>query len=282
MGAGCENMTAIRIQKLLSEAGVASRRAVEQMVLDGRIAVNGRVVDELPCFVDPEVDRVVADGRRVRLGRAPARRIYFLLNKPRGVVCTQSDPQGRPKAVDLVPAMSGSRVYCVGRLDVDSTGLILLTNDGELTQYLTHPRYGVPKTYVVEIDGLLTGEQIAAFKRGVYLDGKRTGGAALKVLRKSPRRSLLEITLTEGRNRELRRALLQFGAKVNRLKRVSIGPVTDRGLKIGNFRELRPSELTALRKSGSPHPDRRGGPAKRAKRKARPPAKPKRNPRGDR
>jgi 23S rRNA pseudouridine2605 synthase len=243
-------MAKVRIQKLLSEAGVASRRAVEEMILEGRITVNGSVVADLPCFVDPRTDRIQVDGRVVR---RPSRgqAVYLLLNKPRGVVCTQSDPAGRPRAVDLVGQIPGGRVYCVGRLDVDSTGLILLTNDGELTHYLTHPRYGVPKTYVVEIDGRLSGEQIAALKRGVYLDGKRTGGASVRVLRKSHQRSLLEITLHEGRNREIRRVLLTFGVRVKRLKRVAIGPVSDRGLKIGRFRPLRPGEVARLKRSGS-------------------------------
>ena len=241
-------MTKIRIQKLLSETGVASRRAIEEMVLEGRITVNSSPVTDLPCFVDPETDSIRVDGRIVR--KRPGERLYFLLNKPRGVVCTQSDPSGRPKAVDMVPEIPGGRVYCVGRLDVDSTGLILLTNDGALTQYLTHPRHGVPKQYVVEIDCVLTAEQIAQFKSGMYVGGKRTGGAAIKVLRKSREHSLIEVTLTEGRNREIRRILLQFGAKVKRLKRVGIGPITDRGLKIGNFRVLRPVEVAKLQRCG--------------------------------
>jgi len=252
-------MAKMRIHKFLSEAGVASRRAAEEMILEGRVSVNGACVTEVPCFVDPDTDRIVADGRRVRKPQVSG--IYFLLNKPRGVVCTQSDPQGRPRAADLVPEVPGVRVYCVGRLDVDSTGVLLLTNDGEMTQYLTHPRYGAPKTYVVEIDGMLTGEQIDRLKHGVHLDGRRTGGAAVRVLRKGLHRSLLEVTLTEGRNREIRRVLLKFGVKVKRLKRVAIGPVTDRGLKIGHFRALRPAEIRKLKRCGNA-PHRKGRPAK--------------------
>jgi 23S rRNA pseudouridine2605 synthase len=248
-------MAKVRIQKVLSEAGLASRRAVEQMVREGRVSVNGSIMTDLPCFVDPAADRIRVDGRIVR--KRPGERVYFLLNKPRGVLCTQSDPRGRRRAVDLVPEIPGGRVYCVGRLDADSTGLLLLTNDGELTQYLTHPRYGAPKTYVAEIDGLLTGEQIARLKSGVYLDGRRTGGAGVKVLRKSPTRSLIEVTLTEGRNREIRRILLGFGVKVRRLKRVAIGPITDRGLKVGSFRALRGREVARLRRCGRQPLERR-------------------------
>ena len=248
-------MPKIRIQKVLSEAGLASRRAAEQMVLEGRISVNGSTVTDLPCFVDPAADKIRLDGRIV--AKRPAGRVYFLLNKPRGVLCTQSDPRGRRRAVDLVPEIPGRRVYCVGRLDADSTGLLLLTDDGELTQYLTHPRYGVPKTYVVRIDGVLTGEQISRLKSGVFLDGERTGGAGLKVLRKSPTQSLIEVTLTEGRNREIRRILLGFGVKVRRLKRVAIGPITDRGLKVGSFRALRAVEVARLRRCGRQPLERR-------------------------
>ena len=261
-------MAKTRIQKVLSEAAVASRRAIEQMVLEGRISVNGQTVTKLPCFVDAAADRILVDGRIVR--KRPAQKMYFLVNKPRGVLCTQSDPQGRPRAVDLVPEMPGARVYCVGRLDADSTGLLLLTNDGELTEYLTHPRYGVPKTYVVEINGALSADQIARFKSGVFVGGKPTSRAAVTVLRKSPTRSLLEVTLTEGRNREIRRILLKLGVKVKRLKRVAIGPITDRGLKIGSVRVLRAVEVARLRRCGERPLGKAPTPAGRKRATARP------------
>ena len=237
-------MTKQRIQKVLAEAGLASRRAVEEMILEGRIVVNGRPVAELPCFVDPGADEVRVDGRRFRLGRA-ARRVYYLLNKPRGVVCTQSDPQNRARAVDLL-GEAHARVYCVGRLDVETTGLIVLTNDGELTQKLTHPSGEVIKTYVVQIDGRISGEEMDQLKAGVYLDGKRTRGVRVKVLRRSPTQSLLEIKLGEGRNREIRRVLARLGHRVRRLKRTAIGQVTDHGLKIGNWRVLSAKEVRQL------------------------------------
>ena len=238
----------MRIQKALAAEGIASRRAIEEMILEGRVTVNGERIDRLPCFVDLSEDDVRVDGKAVRRGRQ-TRKVYFLLNKPRGVVCTQRDPQGRPRAVDLLPAMA-ERVYPVGRLDVDSTGLILLTNDGELTEHLTHPRYGVVKTYVVAIAGRIDSGRAAALRKGLYLDGRRTQGAGIKILQRGPQRSLLEITLREGRNREIRRMLARLGHNVRRLKRVAIGPVTDRGLRIGNFRALRPAEVTRLRRSG--------------------------------
>ncbi len=131
-----------RLQKVMASAGVASRRQCEELILEGAVQVNGRVMDELPAFVDPDVDVITVNGKRLR----EPQRVYFLLNKPKGVICTSSDPQGRPSAVDLVPARE--RVFCVGRLDADTTGLIVLTNDPELTNLLTHPKYKVPKTYV--------------------------------------------------------------------------------------------------------------------------------------
>ena len=241
-----------RIQKVLSRYGVASRRAIEEMVAEGRISLNGRRVDRLPCFVDPEIDEIRLDGQTLRL--APDRRkVYYLLNKPRGVVCTQADPAGRHRAVDLVPHPAG-RIYCVGRLDKESTGLIILTNDGQLTEYLTHPKHGVMKTYVVDADGSVTGDQIEKLRKGVHIDGKRTQGVWIKVLRRRIKTTSLEIRLTEGRNREIRRMLARLGNKVRRLKRTAIGPLTDHGLKTGNYRVLTPREVARLRTCGRPSP----------------------------
>ena len=237
-----------RIQKVLAGFGLASRRAVEEMVAEGRISVNGKKIGRLPCFVDPETDEVRLDGQTLRIG-LDRQKVYYLLNKPRGVVCTQQDPSGRPRAVDLVPQPAG-RVYCVGRLDMESTGLIILTNDGSLTEYLTHPRYGVMKSYVVEVDGRVTGEQIETLRKGVYIDGKRTRPMRIKILRRRMKTTSLEIGLTEGRNREIRRMLARLGNKVTRLKRTAIGPLTDRGVKIGGYRTLAAREVARLRTCG--------------------------------
>ncbi|MDY7010473.1 MAG: pseudouridine synthase [Planctomycetota bacterium] len=253
-------MEKTRIQKVLSAAGVAPRRALEQMVLDGRISVNGRIVSALPCFVT-DGDEICIDGQVVA-GR-PEKKIYILLNKPRGVICTQRDETGRnrPRAVDLVD-WTGRRLYCVGRLDADSTGLIILTNDGELTNRLTHPRYGVMKTYIAHVAGRVTGKDIASLRRGIFLGPQKTSSGApkrrsqtsparvsVKMVRRGATESLLELRISEGRNRQVRRMLARLGHKVYRLHRSAIGPIIDRGLKIGRFRRLKLSEISALRKS---------------------------------
>jgi len=238
----------VRIQKLLSELGLASRRAVEEMVLEGRISVNGRTRTKLPVLVYPGADEIRLDGMAV--DTTPPDKVYYLLNKPAGTICTRQDPAGRRRAIDLVREAPRG-VNCVGRLDMDSTGLIVLTNDGELTQHLTHPRHGIPKTYVVEITGRLDEKQMALLKAPAYLDGRKTAGLKVRSLRRGHDRSVLEITLREGRNREIRRLLARLGHKVFRLKRTAIGPITDRGVKVGNYRTLKRAEVAALFKTAS-------------------------------
>jgi len=238
----------VRIQKLLSELGIASRRAVEEMVLEGRISVNGRTRTKLPVLIHPGADEIRLDGMAV--DTTPPDKVYYLLNKPAGTVCTQQDPAGRRRAIDLVREAPRG-VHCVGRLDMDSTGLIVLTNDGELTQRLTHPRHGISKTYVVEIAGRLNEKQMASLKAPAYLDGRKTTGLKVKSLRRGHDRSVLEITLREGRNREIRRLLARLGHKVFRLKRTAIGPITDRGVKVGNYRTLNRTEVATLLKTVS-------------------------------
>lgn len=238
-------MTKVRIHKYLADIGVASRRAIEEMILEGRITVNSQAIRKLPCFVTIGEDQIRVDGRLIKAKHS--NKVYFLLNKPRGVVCTASDPRGRPKAVDLIPK-TGHRIYCVGRLDEDSTGIIVMTNDGELTQKLTHPSYEVPKTYVVEVEGRIEHDGLQKLQRGIYLDGSRTKSARVRVLKKGFTQSMLEIQLSEGRNREIRRLLSRLGHEVKRLKRTAIGRITDRGLKIGSCRALTPTEVRQLQK----------------------------------
>jgi 23S rRNA pseudouridine2605 synthase len=234
-----------RLQKFLASSGVDSRRKCEELIQTGAVRVNRRVVDTLPAFVDPEKDVITVDGRKIQ----PCRKVYFLLNKPKGVICTNADPQGRRKAIDIVK--TNQRIFCVGRLDIDTMGLILLTNDSELTNHLTHPRYELPKTYVATVKGMVTVEQVEKLKKGVWLSEGKTGRAALKILKRSHRESALEITIRKGLNRQVRRMLAKVGLSVKSLKRTKIGKINDRGIGVGKFRTLRKAEVEYLRKSTS-------------------------------
>ncbi|MHC4423371.1 MAG: pseudouridine synthase [Planctomycetota bacterium] len=235
-------MAGQRLQKVLAAGGVDSRRKCEELILDGAVRVNRKVVDKLPVFVDPERDVITVNGKRIRA----ARKVYFLLNKPKGVICTNSDPQGRKKAIDLVPA--SQRIFCVGRLDADTTGVIILTNDSELANRLTHPRYEVSKTYVAEVKGKVSGEAVEKLKKGIWLAEGKTGRASLKILRRSHKGSLIEITIRQGLNRQVRRMLAKVGLPVKSLKRTRIGKLNARGLGVGKFRTLTKPEAAYLKK----------------------------------
>jgi 23S rRNA pseudouridine2605 synthase len=230
-----------RLQKVLAAAGIASRRRCEEIILEGVVRVNGRVVDSLPVFVDPGKDIITINGREI----SAASKVYFLLNKPKGVICTNSDPRGRKKAIDIVQLRE--RIFCVGRLDVDSTGIIILTNDNELTNRLTHPRFGLSKTYVVNVRGEISSEQIEKLKKGVWLAEGKTAGAAIKILRRSHKQSLVEVTIREGLNREIRRMFAKIGLPVKSLERTHIGKINARGLGIGKFRPLTKEEVEYLK-----------------------------------
>jgi 23S rRNA pseudouridine2605 synthase len=235
-------MTEQRLQKVLAAAGVDSRRKCEELILDGAVRVNRKVVDKLPAFVDPEKDVIVVNGKKIRA----ARKIYFLLNKPKGVICTNSDPQGRKKAIDLV--YTNERIFCVGRLDADTTGLIILTNDSELTNKLTHPRYGLAKTYVVRVKGGIAGKQIEKLKKGIWFAEGKTGRASVKILKRGHKESSIEITIRQGLNRQVRRMLAKVGLSVKTLARTRIAKLTTRGLGVGKFRTLTKTEVAYLKK----------------------------------
>jgi len=234
----------VRLQKFLSDAGVASRRHAEELILEGRVAVNGKVVDHLPAFVNPQTDRVTVDGSPFRLQKLE----YFLLHKPKNVVCTNHDPAGRVRAIDLLPKLP-MPLFPVGRLDADSTGLLLMTNDGELAERIMHPRYEVPKTYRAEVRGRVPNDLPQRLKQGVYLAEGRARAARVEIVHASRERSVLTITLHEGRNRQVRRMLARLGYPVRTLKRVQIGPLSLRGLPVGAARRLTAKELTALRRT---------------------------------
>ena len=232
-----------RLQKVMAAAGIASRRECEELIVTGVVKVNGKVVDELPAFVDPDVDKIIVDGRRLK----PSEKVYYLLNKPRGVICTNRDPQGRRKAIDLVP--DAERVFCIGRLDADTTGMIVLTNDSELVNQLTHPKYKVPKTYLAKVKGQVDAKVVEKLKKGIWLAEGKTGKAAVKVVKASKEESLVEITLSQGLNRQVRRMLARVGVPVKALKRVQIGSLALGTLGSGKYRSLSQAEIGLLKRA---------------------------------
>jgi pseudouridine synthase len=232
----------IRLQKILAQAGVASRRAAEKLIVDGRVAVNGETVRELGTKADPS-DDIRVDGRRIR---AAERKRYILLNKPAGFVTTRSDPQRRRTVLDLLGGVR-EYVYPVGRLDYDTEGLLLLTNDGDLAVQLTHPRHGVERTYEARVAGIPDDEALERLRRGIPLDGHRTLPADVQLLSRSSKRPVVRLTIREGRNRQVRRMLEAVGHPVETLTRTRIGPLSDRQLKPGEWRELTAEEIRRLR-----------------------------------
>jgi 23S rRNA pseudouridine2605 synthase len=238
-----------RLQKILSQWGIASRRQAEQSIRDGRVRVNG-IVAKLGQTADLDTDRIEVDDKLISVENKP-RPVYLLLNKPLGVVSTCSDPQGRSTVLDLLsPDLRESEgIHPVGRLDIDSTGALLLTNDGELTFYLTHPRHSISKTYVVWVQSMPSNAALAAWRRGIVLDGQRTLPAQVEVVKRKPDRTLLKIILTEGRNRQIRRIADILGHPVIHLHRTKIGSISlEQGdpLPIGCYRHLDPKEILSL------------------------------------
>lgn len=256
----------------MADAGVGARRDCEDLITAGRVKVNGQVVTTLPCFVDPATDVVELDGEALELEQsevkagkegAPARAFsYVLINKPKGVITTTNDPQGRRTVLDFVPlALRRERLFPVGRLDADSTGLLLITNDGDFAYQLTHPKFGVTKEYRVTCTGLASGEQLERLKRGMYLitptqDGtkssKRASMESVRIIKRfvdraRGDRTVLSVTLREGQNREIRRLLAKVGLKVRELERVAIGPLKAGTLKLGQAKLLSKKDVERLR-----------------------------------
>jgi 23S rRNA pseudouridine2605 synthase len=260
-----------RLQKVLARAGFGSRRHCETLITDGRVTVDGAVVRQLGTRVDPERARVVCNGLAVR----PQRFVYYAVHKPRGVLCTNRDPQGRKTALDLLPPIR-ERVYCVGRLDEDSEGLLLMTNDGALCNLLTHPRYGVRKTYHVVVRGSLEGRALERVQKGVWLAEGRTSGARILIKKRTREITVVEMTVAEGMNREIRRVFARVGHGVDRLKRIRIGPVELGTLPPGLFRSLDRSDVEALRTAAT-RPSDASEPARPSRpfpRRSRPPRGP--------
>lgn len=241
-----------RLQKVLSGAGVGSRRACEELILAGEVIVNGHIVNTLPAWVNPNEDHIVVSGQTVRTN-APL--VYVLLFKPRGVICSNAPQEGRRRAIDLVPHPKRVRLFPVGRLDVDSSGLIVLTNDGALAARLTHPRYGIKKEYEVTVRGELSDKALKRLRRGMMLADRRSRGrvkakkasaSKVEVLHRDRERTRLRVVLAEGRNRQVRRMMARLGHPVRKLRRLRIGPLNLKGLRPGQWRDLSPWEVEQL------------------------------------
>jgi 23S rRNA pseudouridine2605 synthase len=234
-----------RVQKVLARAGVGSRRACDELVMQQRVTINGRVADP-GARVDPTHDRIAVDG--VPVAVQPGL-VHYLLNKPRGVVTTMSDPQGRPTVADLVPAEP--RVFPVGRLDADTEGLLLLTNDGDLAQRIAHPSHGVDKEYLAEVEGIPSRDAIRRLREGIQLEDGPTAGAKVSLVADARGNATLRVTIHEGRKRQARRMCEAVGHPVRRLVRVRIGPLSDRTLPPGRWRPLTQPEVRSLERAAA-------------------------------
>jgi pseudouridine synthase len=250
-----------RLQRVMANGGIASRRKCEEMIEEGKVRVNGIRVDFLPAWVDPTLDKITVEDHKIKFH---VDSIYLMYYKQRGIICTMSDPEGRRCIGDIVKHQSGNRIFPIGRLDMDSQGLLLLTNDNVLANELTHPRHGIPKTYEVAVRGKVDDATITKLQKGIFLTdshtkhdshqgGKRANIESIKIIRHDRDRTLLSITLKEGRNRQIRRMLAVVGHPVKRLRRTHIGEVALKGLRPGQWRDLTPQEVNVLRNSVRRH-----------------------------
>jgi len=231
-----------RLQKILSRAGIASRRAAEKVMAEGRVTVNGATIRQLGSKADLTRDDIRVDGVRVR---APKEPVYLLLNKPKGVLTTRHDPEGRQTVMDLVPAVAG--LFPVGRLDVTTEGLLVLTNDGGFAERVLHPRYEVPRVYQAKVRRVPDERTLERLRRGVRVEGELLAVDQVRIL-EADNNTWLELSLHEGKHHELRRLLQAVGHPVSKLKRVGLGPLTTRGLEPGQYRLLTPREIAGLLK----------------------------------
>lgn len=234
-------MALLRLQKIISERGVASRRKAEELIEQGRVKVNGHVA-KLGDKADDRKDVITVCGKKLERAEMP---VYLMLNKPRGYVTTLKDEQGRKCVADLVES-TGARIYPVGRLDRDSEGLLLMTNDGDFANAITHPSRHLAKYYRVTLRGQVSEEQLSVFEKGIVIDGRRTAPAEVVIVLSQPERTVIEVILHEGRNRQIRRTCEEAGLEVIRLRRTAIGPVRMGMLKIGDWRHLTPEEVRNL------------------------------------
>jgi len=250
-----------RLQKLIAAAGIASRRHAEELITSGRVTVNGKIVDALGARADPETDHIKVNGRLINPQLKPRDKVYVLLNKPKGYLSSLADPKGRPLVTDLVPQALG-RLHPVGRLDFNTEGLLLLTNDGDFTNYVTSARNNISKVYRVKLKGIPSENAIKRLRSGIRLDdGHRTAPAEIRHLEKTKTNAWFEVTLHQGRNQQVRRMFDAIGHSVLKLSRICIGPIDDSKLKTGEWRLLKPGEVRkfyrAVTSAGKAKPPRR-------------------------
>ena len=236
--------TLVRLNKYLADRGVASRRKCDELISSGKVLVDGQPVTVLGSKVDAATQKVEVDGRVFQPGRSRHR--YYLLNKPKGVICTNDRREAKKRAIDLITDPDRGRIYTVGRLDEESTGLIVLTDDGELTNLVAHPRHRVPKTYLVKVRGRVEGEALEKVRKGVHLSEGRTSRIRVRIYKRTTSFSTLSVTLNEGKNREVRRVFARVGFNVLELRRTRIGNLSDRRLKAGQWRPLLRAEVDDL------------------------------------
>ena len=237
-----------RLHKILAEAGLGSRRRCEDLITSGRVSLDGMRITKLGQMVDPSKNKIMCDGELIK----KQKKVYYLLNKPKGFVCTSANNSVQPRAIDLLRNIE-QKIYTVGRLDKDSEGLIILTNDGELANLLSHPRYGIEKTYRVEVKGRITNDTIRSLKRGIWISDGKALPTSIRVIHKGNRSSTLDIILREGKNREIRRILAKTGYPVISLNRIKLGPLkADPGLKVGRYRPLHKKDIERLHSMAVP------------------------------
>jgi 23S rRNA pseudouridine2605 synthase len=251
-----------RVQKLIAAAGIASRRHAEELITSGRVTINGKVVDALGVKANPETDHIKVNGRLINPLLGPREKVYVLLNKPKGYLSSLSDPKGRPLVTNLVPGSLG-RLHPVGRLDFNTEGLLVLTNDGDFTNYVTSAHNKIPKVYKVKVKGIPSENAIQRLRRGIRLDdGNRTAPAEIEPLQRTEANAWFEVTLHQGRNQQVRRMFDSIGHSVLKLSRVRIGPIDDSGLQTGDWRLLTPGEVKKFYRA--PTSPRKPKPARRA------------------
>jgi pseudouridine synthase len=244
----------LRLNKHLSRQGIASRRAADRLIADGRVSVNGKVVEDLGLKIDTGADRIAVDGKPAS---PDGQRLYLMLHKPVGCLVTTDDPEGRPTVMDLIPKLKAA-VVPVGRLDYNSEGLLLLTNDGELAYRLTHPRYEIVKKYAVQVTGEISAREAARLEKGVFVEGRRTAPAKIKIFERSPRGTILLVEIHEGRRREVRHMLQGVGHPVRTLKRVEFAGLRLASLAYGKWRFLKKEEVLHLKKQVGLLPMKKG------------------------